>query len=166
MLDALKKKLQGEVNSELQTKFDALQAEFEGYKATAEELLEAANAENDELKAKLASVEDLIAKAEAEKEAAEKAALEAKLNARKEKVVAAVGTDRADGLLAATESLTDEQFEAVVSSLAVSASAEAKSKMFVEQGAAVEAAADIDVDELAKEKSEVLKLLKAEHNIQ
>lgn len=139
MLDALKKTLAGkEPNVVSLAVHEALQTEFSQYKETAEALLAVATAENEELKASLAAVQGLIAQAEAEKAAAEKAALEAKAAARKEKIVAAIGYEKADALLASLESLDDEKFAAVVEAMTSTAVAEASSKMFVEQGATTE----------------------------
>jgi GTP cyclohydrolase III len=63
-----------------------------------------------------------------------------KLAARKEKVVASLGTERADALLKVTEGMDDAAFEAVVSALGVSAAVEAASPLFKEVG--VDAKAD------------------------
>jgi len=77
--------------------------------------------------AELASVKE----AKAQLEASVKAA---KFAARKEKIEMAVGTVKADALFAATESLADAQFEAVIGAMATSMEAEAKSPAFTEQG--------------------------------
>lgn len=62
-----------------------------------------------------------------------------KFTARKEKVVSAIGTEKADGLMLATQGLDDAAFEAVVSALAGSVDAEAKTGLFTEVGVAAEA---------------------------
>lgn len=61
-------------------------------------------------------------------------AKEKQLSARKEKIVAAVGTDKADALLTAVDGLADEQFEAIVGAMAMSVDKEAQSPMFTEAG--------------------------------
>lgn len=99
--------------TELQSKLSSIEAAYEEAKAALEEL--------QEVKAKLVA------------EAAEK-----RLKARKEKIEASVGTSKVDSLMSATESLSDEQFEAVVSAMSASAEKEASSQMFTEAGATVE----------------------------
>lgn len=64
----------------------------------------------------------------------------AKFTARKEKVVMAIGTEKADGLMLATQELDDAAFGAVVSALAGSVEVEAKTGLFQEVG--VSASAD------------------------
>lgn len=64
----------------------------------------------------------------------------AKTSARKAKVVMAIGTEKADGLMLATQGLEDAAFDAVISALAGSVDAEAKTSLFTESG--VEAEAD------------------------
>lgn len=128
----------------------ALQAEFDAFRATAEsdiaeigakltealDALKTVEAARDELAAKLQSAEaEAAAKAEAE--------AAAKLQARKTKIEAAVGTERADAVFAAVNGMDDAQFEAVLSAMTVAGASEAKSKMFSEQGA------DLDADPAA-----------------
>lgn len=111
-----------------------LQADFDKYKAEAELVLSTAAAELEELKTKLEAANSVIAAAEQAKAVAEKQALETKLAARKEKIVAAIGTEKADGLMLATEALDDAAFNAVLSALAGSVEAEASTEMFKEVG--------------------------------
>jgi len=111
-----------------------LQADFDSYKADAEQLLTQATAEVAELKTKLEAANSVIAAAEQAKAIAEKQALETKMAARKEKIVAAIGTEKADGLMLATEALDDAAFNAVLSALAGSVEAEASTEMFKEVG--------------------------------
>lgn len=109
--------------------------------------LEAAKAALDALKAEKA---EMIAKAEA-----------AKQKARKEKVVAIIGTEKADALMAATAHLDDAAFEAVVSALAVSVEVEASSDMFKEVGV------DAEVDTAkAVQESEEMRLIKQKYGVQ
>lgn len=70
--------------------------------------------------------------------------------ARKESIITAVGTEKAGALMAATESLDDVQFGAIISAMAASFENESKSAMFSEQGMAAETKVGIDpVDKLA-----------------
>jgi hypothetical protein len=75
-----------------------------------------------------------------------------KFAARKEKVVAAVGTAKADPLMAATETLDDAAFEAVMGALSASADTESNSKMFQEKGVTVEVVASQVTEESAEMK--------------
>lgn len=158
MLDAIKKKLgMTPVTEEAKMKdekpqastpvvdntaaMETLQASFD---AQAEQLaaltsqLAAAQAEVESARAAVAEVE----KAKAEAIAQAKAV---KMAARNEKIVAALGTEKAPGLMAATEGLDDKAFEAVVSALAGSVEVEAKTELFNEIG--VDAKAEVAVDE-------------------
>jgi chromosome segregation ATPase len=152
MLDMFKKKLGVTVavdTSAVSAELETLRAEFEQHKGESESLLaqateqvEILKVEKEQLTAQLAeaaaqleSLKEFAAAAEAEKARLVAEAEAARLNARKEKIVAAVGTERADALMAATEALGDEQFNAVVAALNVSAAVEAQSEMFTEVGA-------------------------------
>lgn len=78
---------------------------------------------------------------------AEKATLVAnaaakRLQTRTEAVVASVGTDKATSLLAATDALSDEQFEAVVGALSTSFEKESKTSLFKEVGVSAPADAE------------------------
>ena len=83
-----------------------------------------------------------------------------RLAARTEAVVASVGTVKADALLAATNSLDDAQFEAIVGAMATNFELEAKSEMFKEVGVSspadtekvVEAAAETAEGKLLRKK--------------
>ena len=86
--------------------------------------------------------------------AAEKAALladaeAAKFAARKDKVVATVGTAKADAIMAATAVLDDASFNAVVSAFAASFEQEKNSAMFNEVGVNLEVA-PADEEDVAK----------------
>ena len=61
------------------------------------------------------------------------------LAARKEKVELTVGTAKAPAILAATEALGDEQFNAIVAAFSANLAAEAASPLFNEIGVAAEA---------------------------
>jgi hypothetical protein len=120
----------------------ALQAEFEAFKAEASatqlelsealtKALAAVGEADTAVAAAQAQVADLTAQLATFKEQVEAA----RLAARKEKIEAAVGTDRADALMESTKDVPDASFEAVVAALKVSADLEGKSKMFTAQGA-------------------------------
>lgn len=101
--------------------------------------------------AELAAIKEAKAQAEA-------SALEAKLTARKEKIVAAVGTDKAEALLAATQGVDDAQFSAIVEAFDAKLVSESQSAMFTEVGA------DGEVDVAKAEESPEMKALKAKYS--
>lgn len=88
-------------------------------------------------------------------------AAQKRMDARKQTIVASVGTARADALLAATDSLDDVSFNAVVSAMAGSFDAEAKSEAFKEVG--VNAPEDKAAVASEPKESEESKLLKAKY---
>lgn len=91
-----------------------------------------------ELTTKFAAAQSaLSASEEAKAELAKQAAFQ-RLVARTAAITAAVGTDKVEALLRATDSMADEQFETIVSAMAASFDAEAKTPAFNEQGAAAE----------------------------
>lgn len=151
--------------AELSATLDAARAEFEEFKQTAEALLAAADGERAELTAQLAEANKKLAdataaftSAEAAKAEAEAAALAVKLDARKEKVIAAVGTERADALLTVTEEMDDAAFDAVLSAIGLGVKAEAESPLFNEVGVAGEA----DAAKVVEESTE-MKILKKKY---
>jgi hypothetical protein len=159
MLDALKKKLAGVPESvaltELQANFDAFQAEANGLLVVAEAQISELNAQLQEAQAALeaanAQIEQLQAAAQvAEDAAAQAAAAEAALRvqARTDKLVAAVGTEKAPALLAAFEDMDDAKFDSVLAAMQGQIEAEAKSAMFVETGAAAEVIAPVENETL------------------
>lgn len=141
----------------------AVQAEFDAFKA-------AAQAETTELSTALTTA--LTAVAEADGKVAELTTQlatlttqlsvftaqvqAAKLAARKEKLVAAVGTERADALMESTQGVDDASFETVVSALTLSTSLESQSNMFVEKGADAQA----DASKTVAVESETMKIVK------
>lgn len=131
--------------SDVKAEVEKLQADFEAFKSEANALIAQADAEKEELKKQIEAMQ-----AEKENMVAEAAAK--KLQERKAKVEMAIGeNDKASKLLAATENMTDEQFEAVVSALAGSMEAEAKSEMFQEVGVSASAdASKVGVDPVQK----------------
>lgn len=76
---------------------------------------------------------DLVAQAAAEE-----------LQRRTDAVVKAVGTDKAEAVLAATAGLPKEQFNVIVLAMATSVDTEAETKMFTETGAAAEAKVPVE----------------------
>lgn len=120
--------------TDVKAEIEALQEQFASFQAEANALLAAAEADAKELKEKLEAAQAVIAAVEAEKAQMIADQLAAKLAARKEKIVAAIGDEKADGLMAATEGLDDAAFNAVVSALVGSIEAEAKTDMFKEIG--------------------------------
>lgn len=144
----------------------ALQADFDSFKATAEELLAAETEQLTEAKAALAEAATLIETLQAEvatlKGETEKAVVDAETmrkNARLAKITEAIGTASAAALMAATEALDDAAFEAVVSALNGKTEAEAKSALFTEVGVA----AEVDTTKVTTEESAEMKLLKAKY---
>ncbi len=95
-----------------------------------------------ESQAALAEVTAALTAVHEAKELAEANALAAKLTARKEKILAALGTERADAFMAATEAMPDAQFDTVMAAMAVTSAGEASSPAFTETG--VEASANVD----------------------
>jgi hypothetical protein len=100
------------------------------------------------LAGKVAELEKSLTQFAEAKAALEKEIQAKRLETRKNVIVEAVGTAKADALLAATDSLDDAAFTAVVSALGMSMEAEAKTPAFKEVG--VDAKADaVKVDEQA-----------------
>lgn len=116
------------VISNLQTQVEAVKSSFASQLAEAAEALAM-------MTSKYEAAEAALATLAAEKVATEVAAKAAKLTARKAQVEAAIGTDKAAGLMLATEGLDDASFEAIVTALAGSVDAEAQSTLFQEIGA-------------------------------
>lgn len=86
------------------------------------------------LQANYEVVQAALEQAKQEKEMLEAQAKDKELAARKAKIEASVGTDRAPALLEATKGLSDEQFDAIVGAVKVTAEVESKSPMFREVG--------------------------------
>jgi chaperonin cofactor prefoldin len=138
--------------AELATELSTTKATLESQVALFSELsgkyasLEAAFTE---LTSNFESAQTALAAVEAEKKELATKAEEARLVARKEKIVAAVGTSQADALMAAVGGLEDAQFNAVVSAMATSREAEANTEAFQEVGVSGHA----DASKVAVEKS-------------
>lgn len=137
--------------------------------ASLQALLESATAALSQTQTKLSEMSALYEQAQAALAAADvaKAALvaeaaEKRLAARKQTIVAAIGTAKADALLEATEGLDDKAFSAVVGAMAVSLEVEANSESFKEVGTA--APEDKTLVEATQEESPEAKLLREKYN--
>ncbi len=86
-------------------------------------------------------------------------ALAVKLDARKTKIVAAVGTEKADALQAALATMTDGAFDAVMLAMSATVKTEATTALFTEVG--VDATAD--TTKLAAESNPVMDYLTAKY---
>lgn len=142
----------------LQTEFDAFKLEAQAEQerlVAALELATNAVAEADAKVAELQAALDAVADEQAKALAAAEAA---KLDARKAAIEAAVGTEKAAALLAATNDLEDAAFDAVVSALSLATDVESKSKMFSETGAT----AEVDASKVPTESAEA-KLLREKY---
>jgi septal ring factor EnvC (AmiA/AmiB activator) len=169
MLDAFKKKLVGDVANEA---LASLQAEFDSYKADANGLLEVAeeriqeltngvneaNATVSSLQNRVQELEAALAEATAAQAAAAASEAELRASARKEKLEAAVGTEKASSLMAVMADMDDVKFGAVLSALAGNVASEAASEMFNEVGATTE----VDANSVVSETTE-MKMLKAKY---
>lgn len=145
--------------------FEALTKEFVEYQANAEGVVAEYTAEVEKLTLtvtaltlKAEALQSQLDEALAEKRAEAEAQASAKQAARKALIVTAIGEDKAEGLLAATADMEDAQFNTVLAALGVSAAVEAKSPMFEEIGASV----DADVPPTTGESAE-MKLLKQKY---
>ena len=125
------------VNEVDMTQLEAIQTELADVKSLLEGKeveLQAALEALPSLQASLEEATAELAVFKAEKEAAELAAKEAVAKARKAKLVAAIGEERAVELSATLEGVTEAQFDAVVSAFAATAVVEKKSALFTEMG--------------------------------
>lgn len=144
MLATLVRKISGEqaaapeAVASLQAEFDAFRAEASAQHAELSAALETALSAVKEADTRVAELTAAAEAAQAELAAMVNAAAEAKATARKNKIVAVVGTERADALFAATSNLDDAAFDNVVGALVVAGDTEARSKLFTEVGAAGE----------------------------
>lgn len=125
--------------------------------ALAQAALSTAQLQIAELTTKFAEAQALLDAIASEKATLVANAATARLQARKEAIEASVGTDKADALLAATDSLDDVAFKAVVGAMAMSFEKEASSQLFKEVGVAG------SVDAKAVEESPEMKALKVKY---
>jgi hypothetical protein len=135
--------------------FDTVVSDLQAQLKEATTSLDAATVALAELNSKYEAATAALAAIEAEKAEMIAQAAAAKAASRKEKVVAAIGTEKADSLLLATEGLDDAAFEAVVSALVGSVEVEAKSNLFKEVGVAAQA----DATKVNEESAEMKILL-------
>jgi hypothetical protein len=127
--------------------------------ATLTASLEAVTTELASANAKIAELTALVDAATAFKAAAEREAAELKATARKEKLVAAVGTEKADALMAATASMDDTAFGTLVAAMTTTLTVEAAQPTFREVGVEGEASKE-GLDVLATASKNVLAYLK------
>lgn len=147
-----------ELNTELATQLATAQESLVSMTAQ----FEAVSAELSTVAEKFKEVESQLAALVAEKTQLIETAKDKALAVRKEKIVAAIGTEKSDALMAATAGLDDASFESVVGALAGSVEAEAKTTLFVEVGASAEADAtavqqdtSLDIMSLIKNKYQI-----------
>lgn len=155
-----------ETNAELQTTIslavtaavEGLVAEFEAFKETAEAMVAQAGEINSLLAAQLAEATTKLADTENRLSAAYELigslsddAECKRVATRQDKIVAAVGELKAPALLAATDSLDDAAFDAVVSALVGGVAAEAASPLFTEVGVT----AEVDASKIVVESKEM-----------
>lgn len=143
-----------ELAAQLASSMEALASQAEALQAITEkladvsalyEVAQAALAASDEAK------EQLVATAK-----------QKRLTARKEAIVASIGTAKADALLTATDALDDDAFNAIVGAMAKSFETEASSALFSEVGVSAKTDASAVVTE--PEESQEAKMLKAKYN--
>lgn len=140
--------------SQLQEQFTVQGAELANLAAQAATF----EAEKAALEAALSTAIEHSQKLEADvKEAAEKQ-LAAKLEARKAKLEATLGSEKVNAVFEATKELEDAAFNAVVTAMATSVEVEAQSELFKEAGVAGDA-------EPAKEMTAEERILRAKYNV-
>lgn len=142
-----------ELAAQLASSMEALASQAEALQAVTDKLTEM-SALYEVANAALAKAN--IAQAALVAEAAQK-----RLAARKTTIVASIGTDKADALLAATEALDDKAFNAVVNAMGMSFENEASSSLFKEVG--VTAKTDASAVVTQPEESAEHKLLVAKY---
>lgn len=141
-----------EMAAELASALALVASQTEALKDTAEKLAE--------MSALYVDVKTALDAVEAAKATLVAEAKATRLQARTEAVVAAIGTEKAPSLLAATEALDDVAFQAIVGAMATSFVKEAASPLFKEIG--VSASADTSKVVEAEETAEA-KMLKAKY---
>lgn len=118
-------------------------AELSAQLESASMQLASANDTIAKLSTELNAVKESFAAVQKEKAEAMAQAASDKAQARREKVEAALGTTKADEVLAATKDLDDAAFESIVGAFALSFDKEANSPTFKEKG--VTASTEVDV---------------------
>lgn len=119
--------------------------------ATVTEQLTTLQSQLAEVSAKAEAAQAALDASEAAQAALAAQAVEKRLQERTKAVEAAVGTEAAPALLAATEDLSDEKFNTIVSAMAASADKEATTDAFKEVGASAETPTPVvEVDAVQK----------------
>ena len=147
MLERLKKHLgiedapAADLNS-IQTQLTELQSQFEGVQsnlADAVSTITSLTAEKDGLEAALADAIETNKILQEQLAATAAKAVEAKDQARKAKLVAVIGTEKAETTFEAVKGLEDGAFDAVLAAMATSVEKEAQTELFKETGVAGDA---------------------------
>jgi chromosome segregation ATPase len=118
-------------------------AELSASLATATDAIAANETKLSEVLAQLEAAHATLAAIESDKASLIAKAVEAKNLTRKEKVEATLGTDKAESVLAATASLDDAAFDAVLSAFSANFEAEANSPSFQEKGITADKEVDV-----------------------
>lgn len=139
----------------LKTELEAANARASALEAGIKSQVEAAAAVAEEA---VTSLQGQVAILEAKLVASQEAEAAKTLATRVAKLQSAVGTAQASKLEGMVKSLSDVDFESMVSVLSAQAAAEGKSALFTEQGLA----AEIDLSKV-EEESEEMKLLRAKY---
>lgn len=158
MLKNLRKELSKLVNTEQQMN-DTQFAELANKLSSTETSLAALQEQFSQLTNELATAKAALDAANEAKASLEKDIEDKRNQARMDKIVAAVGTDKADKLFAATQALQDAQFEEIVGAMSGNLKSEADTPMFQEVGATVE----VDVANV-EEKSALQKALEEKYS--
>lgn len=124
---------------------------------TANESLADVSAKLAKAEAQIAELTSIVTQAAEFKAAEEQAALVAKLAARKEKAVLAVGTEKAETLMTATTGMDDASFNAVLAVTTTTLSTEANSNMFTEKGV------EGNADTTAVQSNKTMEILQAKY---
>lgn len=150
----------------LQTEFDAFKAQAQADQAelstaleTAVNAVKEADAKVAELTAAAEALQAELTQLKAAQAEAEAKAVAQKQAARKAKIVAAVGTAKADSLMEATSGMEDAAFDAVLSAMTGAVASEAKSQMFTEVGAT----ADVDPSKTPAAESKEAQILRQKY---
>ncbi len=159
MLDAIRKKFSKQPSGEkvemtkttlpdmaLETQLAAALSQITNQQADFQALTEMV----EELSAKFEASTKALAASELTKASLVAEASVKRLKARSEAITKAVGTSKLESLMTATENLADAQFEAIVSAMAASFDAEAKSPMFQEAGVGGETKVIVEQDSVTK----------------
>lgn len=147
-------KSEGADSAELAAELESLKAEMSGV-AQAHTALQS---EYEQIKASYEEAVKSLKELQEVKAAMESEAAQKRMDARKQKISATIGDSKVESLMAATESLDDVAFDAVVAAMAMSTDVEAKSEMFVEKGVT----AEVDASKVETDDKDVLRQMLAE----